>query len=87
MAPIQRITDITTVSGGDYTVITVEYKNKYCRKTNKVTAIDDRNACGYRGYVNEINFAMDYWNNSIRTALRKLGYRIVEATEDYMLQK
>ena len=86
MAPIQRITDITTVSGGDYTVITVEYKNKYCRKTNKVTAIDDRNEYKYEGYVNAINYAMDYWNNSIRTALNKLGYKIIEATEDYMLQ-
>ena len=86
MTAIQRITDITTVSGGDYTVITVEYKNKYCRKTNKVTAIDDHNEYRYEGYVNAINYAMDYWNNSIRTALNKLGYKIIEATEDYMLQ-
>ena len=86
-APFQRIVDITTVNGGDYTVITIDYKNRHCRKVNKVTAIDSRNACGYKGYVKNINFAMDYWNNSIYTSLRALGYKIVEATEDYMLQK
>ena len=87
MTPIQRIVDITTVSGGDYTVITVEYKNRHCRKVNKVTAIDNRNSYKHEGYVNVINNEMQYWGDSIRASLRALGYKIVEATEDYMLQK